>query len=299
MGIEISDEEKEFVEKIFGEFGQKVNFDSSLIDKGYMGNIWRISEHLCLKVNKTSSSFHVPSEFKSNENLCVPLKIFISPSGKYTGFVQEFLNKSSIQYLIKENIKLPTNQVSEILFDILNGLTTIHKSGYVHRDFYPGNIMLTERKHKVTAVIIDFDEMKKVSTNTKACFQYNGYQAPEIVFDNDIYDEKSEMFSFGIIFWELVIGKCPFGGYDFFGKVIEDSWNKYLSNKDFYNNKVKKALETLPNHINSIENVSDECLDLINSLLAFNRDDRITAKDALKHPFFKNIHKTDVKNIQL
>lgn len=184
------------------------------------------------------------------------------------------------------------------MFDILKGLKVIHENGYVHRDFYPGNIMLTKKEKNIMAVIIDFDEMRPIAPETKACFQYNGYQAPEIVFNNDVYDEKSEMFAFGITFWELVVGKCPFGGYDFFGKVIENSWDNYMQNPVLYNNRVKSALNNLPNCLEKVEGVSNECTNLLRSLLDFNKDNRISAKEALEHPFFRRTLENEYQNIK-
>lgn len=290
--MKMSGEEKAFIEKIFNNFGEYVNISERFIGNGYTGSVWKISDDLCLKVYKEISIPNIPDTFKECENLCVPLKTFISQSGKYTGIVQKFLNLPSIQHLIKQETKLTEKQAAQLLFDILKGLKVIHESGYVHRDFYPGNIMLTERENKITAVIIDFDEIQKMTPHTKACFQYNGYQAPEIVFNNDTYDDKSEMFALGVIFWELVLGNCPFGGYTFFGKIIEDSWDSYMQNNKFYNDRVKKALMKLPYCLNNIEGLSDECIDLLSLLLESNRDNRITAKEALEHPFFKQ---TDIK----
>ena len=129
----------------------------------------------------------------SFENFCITVWEVYWCSSK-------FLNLHSIQYFIKNDIKLPKNQSVKILFDILKGLKAIHENGYVHRDFYPGNIILTRNERDIIAVIIDFDEMRPIALKTKACFPYNGYQAPEIVFNNGTYDEKSEMFAFGIIF---------------------------------------------------------------------------------------------------
>lgn len=124
--------------------------------------------------------------------------------------------------------------------------------------------------------------MKKISQHEKACFQYSGYQAPGIVYNNDEYDDKSEMFTVGVIFWELLFGKCPFGGYDFFGKVIANSWDEYSKKSEFYNCEVKRALKELPMHLKEIEGISTECKELMVSLLSWDRSDRITVKEAKK-----------------
>ena len=294
----LDEEEKEFIQEIFKEFNKKKIMESSFIGNGYTGSVWKISDNLCVKVGKKGGHVEIPENLKKCENLCIPLKTFVSQSGRYTGVVQKFLNLHSIQYFIKNDIKLPKNQSVKILFDILKGLKVIHENGYVHRDFYPGNIILTRNERDIIAVIIDFDEMRPIALKTKACFPYNGYQAPEIVFNNGTYDEKSEMFAFGIIFWELIVGKCPFGGYNFFGRIIENSWNDYMQNSELYNNRVKSALINLPSCLEGLEGVSGECINLLHSLLDFNRDNRISAKEAMEHPFFKRVLENTYKNVR-
>ena len=294
--MSVSGEQKEFIQKIFRLFGAEEDFHNRFVGNGHTGSVWRISDSLCLKVGTDTNYKKLPETFKKCENLCVPLRAFRSQSGKYIGVIQRYLNLDSLQYFIKNDIKLSEEQVTSILCDILKGLKVIHEHGYVHRDFYPGNVMLTETDEKVMAVIIDFDEMQSITPETRACFQYNGYQAPEIVFDNDVYDDKSEMFTVGVILWELTLGKCPFGGYDFFGRVIADSWDNYTQNRAFYNDRVKNALNNLPNYLEKTEELSNECANLLCSLLSFNKEERISAKEALEHPFFQKVLGNECKN---
>lgn len=295
--MDSSDEKNEFIRKIFEKISGDKNIDSCVIGNGYSANVWKISDKLCLKVSTNTNMPKIPESFKECENLCVPLKMFISKSGRYVGTIQKFLNLYSLQFLIKKGIKLSEEQSTDILFDVLKGLNVIHKNGFVHRDFYPGNIMLTKKEKRPMAVIIDFDEMQPITPQTKACFRYNGYQAPEVVFDNAMYDDKSEMFALGVTMWELIFGKCPFGGYDFFGKIIENSWDKYTKHSEFYNNNVKNALKSLQYYLKQGKNISPECEDLICSLLEPIRDNRITAEQALEHPFFKRNLENDKNSI--
>ena len=198
--------------------------------------------------------------------------------------------------MIKRQKKLPQYQTKKVLFDILIGLNEIHTNGFLHRDFYPGNIMLNKNDKEISAAIIDFDEMQPITSDTKACFRYNGYQAPEIVFSNSQYDNKSEMFAFGVIAWELIFGNCPFGGYNFFGKVIEKSWDEYLNNELYYNNEVKNALKSLPLSLFNINKDNNEINELLYLILNPDRGKRISAEQALHHHFFKECYeKTNEK----
>ena len=293
-----SNEKMEFIREICKRLlkDESCNINNSLIGNGHTANVWRISKDLCLKVSTNTSTQKIPESFTKCENLCLPLRTYYSKSGKYVATLQKFLNLYTLQYLIKNRIKLSEEQSITILFDILKGLKVIHRNGFVHRDFYPGNIMLTKEEERTMAVIIDFDEMQPITPQTKACFRYNGYQAPEIVFDNAMYDDKSEMFTLGVTMWELLFGKCSFGGYDFFGRVIEDSWDKYYENSQFYNDNVKNALKSLKYYLKQKKGISSEYENLINLLLEPDRNNRITAEQALEHPIFKKILRAESRS---
>lgn len=84
----------------------------------------------------------------------------------------------------------------------------------------------------------------------------------------------------------------------FFGKVIENSWNNYMQNPELYNNRVKSALNNLPNCLEKVEGVSNECRNLLRSLLDFNKDNRISVKEALEHPFFRRMLENEYQNIK-
>ena len=296
--MDCSDEKMEFIREILKKICKDKywNIDNCLIGNGHTANVWRISNDLCLKVSTNTSITKIPESFEECENLCVPLRTFYSKSGKYVATIQKFLNLYTLQHLIKNKIKLSEEQSISILFDILKGLKVIHENGFVHRDFYPGNIMLKKTEKRPMALIIDFDEMQPMTPQTRACFRYNGYQAPEIVFDNAIYDDKSEMFALGVTMWELILGKCPFGGYDFFGKVIEDSWDKYYTNSQFYNDSVKNALKSLKYYLKQEKDISNEYGTLIHLLLEPDRNNRITAAQALEYPIFKKNLKNECQS---
>ena len=229
------------------------------------------------------------TSIKNCENLCIPIKTFVSSTGRYIGYVQRYVNSVCLQdYIVKRKL-FGENDVAHIIFDVLKGLAVLHRHGYVHRDFYPGNIMIHSRKDTYAAVIIDFDETQKIKNDTRACFRYSGYHAPEIVLYDDCYDEKSEIFAVGVMMWELLFGNCPFGGYSFFGSVIAKSWDDYERNSNSYHRKVEDALLNLKKFVKITDELSNECSDLLLKLLAEDKNERISASLAMKHAFFRGI----------
>ncbi|MBR5488684.1 MAG: protein kinase [Firmicutes bacterium] len=212
----------------------------------------------------------------------------------YRADVQPFLNGLCIQEYIIRKEKLSEEDTACIIYDVLQGLAKLHGQGYVHRDFYPGNIIQNFRDGETISAVIDFDEMQKQSEDTRPCFRFSGYHAPEIVLHDESYDEKSEMFSLGVIMWELLFGSCPFGGYDYFGRVIAESWAKYEKNAEDCHAEVREGIKRLKKSLEEIDGVSGECAELLQLLLAEKKEARITSSVALQHNFFKMHRKKQI-----
>lgn len=255
------------------------------IKSGYSGRIYKSqNEKYCLKIVENKEQYVSLGEFK---NLCLPNYSFVSDDKRYVGYVMKYLNSGDIQEYIKRKVKFDECDVRVVIKDILTGLKELHNMGYVHRDLHPGNIMQNQEKKRVSTYIIDFDQAEKINGKNKACFRFSGYNAPEIVLYDDIYDEKSEVFVAGVIMWEMLFGECPFSGYSFFGEIIEDSWDRYFSQKEYYSKALISSIKKIPLFLDNLGNASSECIDVLKGLLAYERDDRLTADEALRHEFFK------------
>lgn len=287
--MKYSNEKKRFIKFICRDWCKTPDFANKILDNGYSGNVIQLSDDLCLKIGLNTTKKDIPESFKRCKNLCVPLKIYTSPSGKYIGCVQRYLNLYNVQKLIKDGIILTETKAAKIVFDILIGLEELHNNGYLHRDLHPGNIMLNSQDGKISAVIIDLDEIAKIGPETKACFRYSGYHAPEIVLLDDVYDEKSEIFVVGIILWELILGKCPFAGYDFFGCYIEISWDYYIKNKIVIEKNTQDAIKHIMEYKSELHNLSAECAEFLWALINPCRENRVNATDALKLQYLKQL----------
>lgn len=287
-GLGIMSELDLFIDEICQKYGYDLH-SSEIIGKGYTSSIYKISDSLCMKITEKDTCPTFLMKIKNCDNLCIPIKSFTSSTGKYVGYVQRYIDSCCLQDYIAKRQSFGENDVAHIIFDVLKGLSILHKNGYVHRDFYPGNIMIHSSNSTYAAVIIDFDETQKTTDDTRACFRYSGYHAPEIVLYDDLYDEKSEIFAVGVIMWELLFGDCPFGGYSFFGRVIAKSWDDYERNSASHHQKVTDALMNLKSFVKSTEVLSVDCSDLLMKLLAEDKEERISASLAMEHDFFRGI----------
>jgi serine/threonine-protein kinase len=114
------------------------------------------------------------------------------------------------RYCTKDNL-LPLEQILSIIANVNAALEYAHKEGVVHRDIKPGNIMLLDDKRvKVT----DFGIARVVDasrTGTGVVLGTPSYMSPEQVTGKKV-DGRSDLFSLGIVFYQLLTGSKPFKG---------------------------------------------------------------------------------------
>jgi serine/threonine protein kinase len=127
--------------------------------------------------------------------------------------VMDLVGGSDLSELIQQRKSLPEMEAIAILTDILNGLGYAHQKGYIHRDIKPSNILIDE---KGRARITDFGiailaDSKRVTTFL-AGFGTPGYMSPEQIRDPKSIDPRSDIYSVGVLLYEMLTGTTPFEG---------------------------------------------------------------------------------------
>jgi Tol biopolymer transport system component len=135
--------------------------------------------------------------------------------------VSEFLDGHSLRDLITEG-PLPQRKVKEYALQIASGLAAAHDKGIIHRDLKPENVFIT-RDERVK--ILDFGLAKQAraasattegatvtkATNAGMIMGTAGYMSPEQVRGQPL-DHRTDIFSFGVMLYEMVCGNRPFKG---------------------------------------------------------------------------------------
>ena len=143
------------------------------------------------------------------------LKI-VEPVGRrrFLYYITEYIEGKTLRQWMNENTLLPCNKIKEVIEQIASGLRAFHRLEMVHRDLKPENIMIDNNN---CVVIIDFGSTKIAGVEEIATpYESNSilgtldYSAPEY-FLGQTGSNRSDIFSLGVITYELLSGKLPYG----------------------------------------------------------------------------------------
>ena len=122
----------------------------------------------------------------------------------------EFIEGEDLRTILTRNGKLPPKEAVDIMRQACLGLVAAHHEGVIHRDLKPGNIM---KDASGRVVIMDFGLAKTVQsdgmTQTGMMIGTMEYMSPEQAMGSDL-DARSDIFTMGLIFYELLTGNIPF-----------------------------------------------------------------------------------------
>jgi serine/threonine protein kinase len=128
-------------------------------------------------------------------------------------FVMEYVEGNSLTQILSKKKQLSISDVIYIGSRVANGLHAAHSNGLVHRDIKPGNILITsEGRVKVTdfGIVAIQDESSDI-TKTGSVLGTATYISPEQAKGESV-SSQSDLYSLGIVLYELLLGKPPFEG---------------------------------------------------------------------------------------
>jgi len=167
-----------------------------------------------------------------------------------------------------------------VMYQIFSAVNYCHKMHIVHRDLKPENILIVgkDREGLPTIKICDFGTSKMFEKGAvqRKLVGSSYYIAPEVLKKH--YNEKCDVWSCGVIMYILLSARPPFGGEDDNEIMERVSTGKY-------------DLESPP-----FNKLSKNSLDLIKRLLTMDPDQRISAEQALNHPWFKEFKSQEIYN---
>ncbi len=125
--------------------------------------------------------------------------------------VQEYVKGDTLSSVLESGGKLDLPRAVSIALQVAEGMSESHDKGILHRDLKPDNIILQRSGHSDFVKLIDFGIARFQSQSSLATASFIGtprYMSPEQIQGKEI-DERSDIFSLGVILFEMVTGQPP------------------------------------------------------------------------------------------
>lgn len=198
-------------------------------------------------------------------------------------------------------------EIQSLIQQILMGVAYVHKNGFFHRDLKPENLLINNSPSGPIIKICDFGQAREIRS-TPPYTEYiatRWYRAPECLLRSNVYSSPVDIFAVGCIMAELYLSRPLFPGSSesdqlfkicsVLGTPTAATWPEglKLGVKIGYQfpNFVATPLSSL------IPNASKEAIDLLTAMLSFNPQKRITAAEALAHPYFGTIPIREITSV--
>ncbi|XP_040452088.1 mitogen-activated protein kinase 11 [Falco naumanni] len=195
--------------------------------------------------------------------------------------------------------KLTDDHIQFLIYQLLRGLKYIHSAGIIHRDLKPSNLAVNE---DCELRILDFGLARQTDDEMTGYVATRWYRAPEIMLNWMHYNQTVDIWSVGCIMAELLKGKALFPGNDYIDQlkrimeVVGTPSSELL--KKISSEHARKYIESLPHMPQQdlkavFRGANPLAVDLLEKMLILDSDKRITASEALAHPYFVQYHDPD------
>lgn len=254
-----------------------------IVEKIGSGGMSVVYKALCKKLNRDVALKILRQEYLNNQKIITEFKgeakaiakishpnivnvYDVGSTGGLHYITMEYIDGLTLSDFIKKEGPLDNKRIIKIATQISSALMFTHKRGIIHRDIKPQNILVTKNN---TVKVTDFGMAKLLNTDDEINGSVNAigsvyYFSPEQARGSRI-DKRSDLYSLGVIMYEMATGKVPFEG-----NSPLDIAKKHL-NDDYI-----KVREINPNISVEIENVIDK-------LLRKNKEDRFySAREVLR-----------------
>uniref|UniRef100_H2YWW8 Protein kinase domain-containing protein n=1 Tax=Ciona savignyi TaxID=51511 RepID=H2YWW8_CIOSA len=190
---------------------------------------------------------------------------------------------------------VPEPKVKNYMYQLLKSLDHMHRCGIFHRDVKPENILIKDDVLKLA----DFGSCRSVYSKQPYTeyISTRWYRAPECLLTDGYYTYRMDLWSVGCVLFEVMSLHPLFPGanevdqiskiHDVLGTPDASVLNKMKHrnrgiNFDFPQKKGTGIEKLLPH-------ASQQCIELVYKMCTYDPDERITAKQALRHPYFRDL----------
>ncbi|XP_048659150.1 mitogen-activated protein kinase 12-like isoform X2 [Marmota marmota marmota] len=236
-----------------------------------------------------------------HENVIGLLDVF-TPATSIEDFSEVYLVTTLMGADLNNIVKcqaLSDEHVQFLVYQLLRGLKYIHSAGIIHRDLKPSNVAVNE---DCELKILDFGLARQADSEMTGYVVTRWYRAPEVILNWMRYTQTVDIWSVGCIMAEMITGKILFKGNDHLDQLKEIMKVTGTPPAEFVQKlqsaEAKNYMKGLPelekkDFASVLTNASPLAVDLLEKMLVLDAEQRVTAAEALAHPYFESLHDTE------
>ena len=252
-----------------------------------------------VRAGKYNKEAKILFNLRNGPNIVQLYDVLQNPITLQYSFVFEFVQETPCRDLFQT---ITDYECRVYLYQVLRALEYAHSHGIMHRDVKPLNICYSRKTQKLRLIDWGLADFYMPGQNYNIHVATKTYKAPELLLDYQKYDYSVDIWSFGATMAGMIFKKTPFfkGADDIDmvekiaavlgGQKLKEYIEKYdLPLPDSLPNSILRSRPKPWWSIVNAENASlanEDAIDLLDKCLRYDHTERITAKDALNHPYF-------------